>query len=151
MVLHEQLEERIGEIVAPLAKRWPNLDRDAIALATRKQAIVPEGAQVLDPVGTAPGLVVAPAGGSGRSAGRSAGRSSIGGGGGGGASGPTIVVLPGPPRELQPMWQAAASNGAIADVLRDAPTYRLGTLRLFGIPESEIAETLRVAEREGVE
>jgi len=49
------------------------------------------------------------------------------------------------------MWQAAASNGAIADVLRDAPTYRLGTLRLFGIPESEIAETLRVAERDGVE
>ena len=49
------------------------------------------------------------------------------------------------------MWQAAASNGAIADVLRDAPTYRLGTLRLFGIPESEIAETLRVAERDGLE
>jgi nicotinamide-nucleotide amidase len=153
MILDEQLEERIGEIVAPLAKRWPNLDREAIALATRKQAIVPEGAQVLDPVGTAPGLVVAPAG---RPAGRSAGRSSIGGGdddGGGarGASGPTIVVLPGPPRELQPMWQAAASNGAIADVLRDAPTYRLGTLRLFGIPESEIAETLRAAERDGVD
>jgi nicotinamide-nucleotide amidase len=49
------------------------------------------------------------------------------------------------------MWEDAARNGALADVLRGAPTYRLGTLRLFGIPESEIAETLRAAERDGVE
>jgi nicotinamide-nucleotide amidase len=34
--------------------------------------------------------------------------------------------------------------------LRGATTYRQRTLRLFGIPESEIAETLRVAERDGV-
>jgi nicotinamide-nucleotide amidase len=129
MVLDEALEVRIGEIVAPLAKRWPNLDREAIALATRKQAMIPSGARVLAPVGTAPGLVVAPVE----------------------DDGPTVVVLPGPPRELQPMWEEAARNGALADVLRDAPTYRLGTLRMFGIPESEIAETLRVAERDGIE
>jgi nicotinamide-nucleotide amidase len=36
-------------------------------------------------------------------------------------------------------------------VLQGATTYRQRTLRLFGIPESEIAETLRVAEREGLE
>ncbi len=133
MVLDEALEARIAEIVAPLAERWPNLDREAIALATRKQAIVPAGARVLPPVGTDPGLVVAPlAAGDGRRA------------------GPTVVVLPGPPRELQPMWEAAAGNGALDDVLRDAGVYRLGMLRLFGIPESEIAETLRAAERDGV-
>jgi nicotinamide-nucleotide amidase len=48
------------------------------------------------------------------------------------------------------MWEAAAAGGALDEVLREAGTYRLGTLRLFGIPESEIAETLRVAERDGV-
>jgi nicotinamide-nucleotide amidase len=59
-------------------------------------------------------------------------------------------VLPGPPRELQPMWPQAVATEAFQAVLGGALQYRLGTLRLFGIPESEIAETLRVAEREGI-
>jgi nicotinamide-nucleotide amidase len=80
-------------------------------------------------VGTAPGLVVAPSD----------------------DSGPTVVVLPGPPRELQPMWQQAVDTEALRAALSGATVYRQRTLRLFGIPESEIAETLRVAEREGVE
>ena len=61
MVLDEALSERIAEIVAPLMKRWPNIDPEAVAAANRKQATVPRGASVLEPVGTAPGLVVAPA------------------------------------------------------------------------------------------
>jgi nicotinamide-nucleotide amidase len=81
-------------------------------------------------VGTAPGLVVAPITPDGR---------------------PTVVVLPGPPRELQPMWQAAVESGALRDALSGATVYHQRTLRLFGIPESEIAETLRIAERQGVE
>ena len=36
-------------------------------------------------------------------------------------------------------------------MIAKAGEYREETLRLFGIPESEIAETLRVAERDGVE
>ena len=36
-------------------------------------------------------------------------------------------------------------------MLERATVYRQETLRLFGIPESEIAETLRVARREGVD
>jgi nicotinamide-nucleotide amidase len=60
-------------------------------------------------------------------------------------------VLPGPPRELQPMWKDAVESEALRAALGDATVYRQRTLRLFGIPESEIAETLRVAEREGVE
>ena len=131
MVLDEPLAERIAEIVAPLAKRWPNIDLEAIRAANRKQATVPEGATVLEPVGTAPGLVVAP-------------------GEGAAGSGPTIVVLPGPPRELQPMFSQALLTDALRAALRGATSYRQGTLRLFGIPESEIAETLRVAGREGV-
>jgi nicotinamide-nucleotide amidase len=129
MVLDEPLEERIAEILRPLAKRWPNLDMDAIRASNRKQAVVPAGATILDPVGTAPGLVVAPAQG---------------------RAGPTVVVLPGPPRELQPMWEAAVHTDALRAALAGATVYVRRTLRLFGIPESEIAETLRVAERTGV-
>jgi nicotinamide-nucleotide amidase len=129
MLLDEQLAARIAVIVAPLLKRWPNIDPEAIAQANRKQATVPRGATVLEPVGTAPGLVVPPPAPD---------------------RGPTIVVLPGPPRELQPMWGQALQTQALRAALAGATTYRQHTLRLFGIPESEIAETLRVAEREGV-
>jgi len=130
MELDEALEERIAEILRPLAKRWPDLDMDAIRAGNRKQAVIPRGATVLEPVGTAPGLVVPPleAGG-----------------------GPTVVVLPGPPRELQPMWGAAVATEALRAAVKSATVYTQRTLRLFGIPESEIAETLRAAEREGVE
>jgi nicotinamide-nucleotide amidase len=54
-------------------------------------------------------------------------------------------VLPGPPRELQPMWEMARRTEAFATAIAGAPEYRRATLRLFGIPESEIASTLRVA------
>jgi nicotinamide-nucleotide amidase len=128
MVLDGELEQRIAEIVQPLMKRWPNLDVEAIHAGTRKQATIPAGATVLEPVGTAPGLVVPP---------REPGA-------------PTVVVLPGPPRELQPMWSQALATEALGAALKDATSYRQRMLRLFGIPESEIAETLRVAEREGV-
>jgi nicotinamide-nucleotide amidase len=62
-----------------------------------------------------------------------------------------VVVLPGPPRELQPMWSAAVKTEALRAAIKDATEYRQAMLRLFGIPESEIAETLRAAERQGVE
>ena len=130
MVLDVGLEERIAEILRPLAKRWPNLDMEAIRKSNRKQAVIPEGASILEPVGTAPGLVVPPWEP---------------------ASKPTVVVLPGPPRELQPMWGAAVQTDALKQAIRDATEYRQTMLRLYGIPESEIAETLRVAEGEGVE
>jgi nicotinamide-nucleotide amidase len=130
MVLDDALAHRIAEIIEPLMKRWPNLDLEAIRASTRKQATVPAGATVLAPVGTAPGLVVSPADD---------------------ADGPTIVVLPGPPRELQPMWANAVKTAALRAALQDATRYERRMLRLFGIPESEIAETLRVAEREGVQ
>jgi nicotinamide-nucleotide amidase len=129
MVMDTQLEEVIAEIIKPLAKRWPNLDREAIRASNRKQATIPEGATVLPPVGTAPGLVVPPSGN----------------------GGPTVVVLPGPPRELQPMWKTALESGALRDALKGATTYRQRMLRMFGIPESEIALTLREAEGEGVD
>jgi competence/damage-inducible protein CinA-like protein len=129
MALDPRLEDRIAEILRPLLARWPNLDEDAIRESNRKQAVIPEGATVIDPVGTAPGLVVPPAEG----------------------SGPTVVVLPGPPRELQPMWATATGTDAFRAAVGEATEYRQGLLRLFGIPESEIAATLRVLEEQGIE
>lgn len=128
MTLDEALEGRIAAIVAPLRDRFAHLDVEALAAGTRKQALVPEGATVLEPVGTAPGLVVVPAG----------------------REGPTMVVLPGPPRELQPMFEAALQTDRVAVVLARAGAIVESVMRLFGIPESEIAETLRVAEAQGV-
>ncbi len=131
MVLDEPLEERIAEILRPLMARWPHLDPQAIRESNRKQAVIPRGATILEPVGTAPGLVVPPADGVG--------------------AGPTVVVLPGPPRELQPMWRTASETEAFAAAIPGATDYRFQIMRLFGIPESEIALTLREAETAGLD
>jgi nicotinamide-nucleotide amidase len=135
MVLDEALAQRIEEIVRPLLRRWPNIDPEALRVGTRKQATVPDGATVLEPVGTAPGLVVPPAGGMTSSP----------------TDGPTVVVLPGPPRELQPMWSAAVQTDAMRQAIAGATVYEQRTMRLFGIPESEIAQTLREAQAQGIE
>jgi competence/damage-inducible protein CinA-like protein len=129
MVLDEPLEERIAEILRPLMERWPDLDPDSVRESNRKQAVIPEGATILEPVGTAPGLVVPPRAG----------------------DGPTVVVLPGPPRELQPMWEMARQTDTFATAIAGAVEYRREIVRLFGIPESEIANTLRAAEERGIE
>ncbi|MGO9884164.1 MAG: competence/damage-inducible protein A [Solirubrobacteraceae bacterium] len=129
MVLDAALERRIAEILEPMMKRWPGLDRDAIRRSNQKQAVIPEGATVLDPVGTAPGLVVPPRSG----------------------TGPTVVVLPGPPRELRPMWEAAVATDAFVAAIAGATTYVNEVVRLFGIPESEIANTLRAASEAGLD
>jgi PncC family amidohydrolase len=44
------------------------------------------------------------------------------------------------------MWPAVVASEAFAAAIGDAARYRHATLRLYGIPESEIAETLRAAE-----
>jgi len=122
--LDPALEGRIAEILKPLMVRWRNLDPEAVRMSTRKQAMVPRGADVIEPAGTAPGLVVPPADG----------------------TGPTVVVLPGPPRELHAMWPAVAETDAFQSAAGGRTLYEQRMLRLFGIPESEIAATLRVAE-----
>jgi nicotinamide-nucleotide amidase len=133
MVLDEALEERIAEILRPLMRRWANLDQEAVCRANRKQAVIPRGSTVLDPIGTAPGLVV-PYGPSG-----SAGE------------GPTVVVLPGPPGELRPMWETAVATAPFRAAIAGATHYRREIVRLYGLPESEIAATLEAAAADGLE
>jgi nicotinamide-nucleotide amidase len=80
---------------------------------------------VIYPAGTAPGLVVPKTDGL-----------------------PAVVVLPGPPRELHEMWGQAVASEPFKEAVSARTSYEQSMLRLFGIPESEIAETLRVAEGE---
>lgn len=122
LVLDEALEERIAEIIRAFMVRYKRTDFESARAANRKQAMVPAGAVVLDPVGTAPGVVV--------------------------PGSPTVVVLPGPPRELQPMWNAAVEVPTLQEAIAGRTVYRQEMVRMFGLPESELAETLRAAERD---
>ena len=124
LALDEELEGRIAAIVDSLHAGRRRGDREALRAASRKQAMVPVGAPVIEPAGAARGLVVPPLGG----------------------AGPTVVVLPGPPRELRATWSAATEVDAFRSAVGSTTRHERRMLRLFGTPESEIAETLRLAE-----
>ena len=117
------LEQQIAAVVERLmARRGWRSDPEATAAGVRKQALVPLGATVLDPIGTAPGLVVPPADG---------------------REGPTVLVLPGPPSELQGMWPAAVAAPLTQAALAGAVELRQETVRLWGTLEAQLAATLR--------
>jgi nicotinamide-nucleotide amidase len=128
MRLDAEMEAKIREILRRFARnRSFKFDEEAVMESNRKQAMVPEGAVALDPVGTAPGLVV-PAGER------------------------VVIVMPGPPRELQPMWPRALETDAVRAVLARATPLHGLTMRMFGVPESEIAKSLReIAHDDGVD
>jgi nicotinamide-nucleotide amidase len=120
LVLDEAMEERIAAILREFAKRM-KFDPEALREANRKQAMVPEGATPIDPAGTAPGLVVP-------------------------ADGQVVIVLPGPPRELQAMWPKAIETEPVREVLAETEPFEALQIRMFGIPESELAKSLREIE-----
>ena len=127
LVLDEAVENKIADILKKLMARNPAFQSaldpgtfESVRAANRKQAMIPAGSQVLDPVGTAPGVVV--------------------------PGKPTVIVLPGPPRELQPMWHTAIETPAAQKAIAGRTIYRQETIRMFGLPESGLAETLRGAE-----
>ncbi|QKE84656.1 competence/damage-inducible protein A [Arthrobacter sp. NEB 688] len=118
--LDPDLEARIAARVASLtaARGW-GTPSETMARGVRKQAMVPERARVLEPVGTAPGLVV-PA-----------------------EDGPPVLVLPGPPGELRPMWEDAVGDALVLAALGGREELRQATVRIWGPPEAELAEVLR--------
>ena len=120
LVLDEEVEDKIANILKTLMAHFDTENFDAVRAANRKQAMIPAGSQVLDPVGTAPGVVV--------------------------PGKPAVIVLPGPPRELQPMWRGAVETAAAQEAIAGRTIYRQETIRMFGLPESGLAETLRDAE-----
>ena len=120
LVLDEEMESKIAAILERFARRL-RFDQAALREANRKQAMVPEGATAIDPAGTAPGLVVP-------------------------AEDQVVIVLPGPPRELQAMWPQALATPAARKLLDRAEPYTNLSIRMFGIPESELAKAIREIE-----
>jgi len=120
LALDAVMENKIANILKKLMAHFNPDNFDAVRAANRKQAMIPVGAQALDPVGTAPGVVV--------------------------PGKPTVIVLPGPPRELQPLWHKAVETPAARHAIAGRTIYRQETIRMFGLPESGLAETLRGAE-----
>ena len=120
LVLDPALEQQICDIVARLvAGRGWRLDEEATAAANRKQALVPEGATAIPPVGTAPGLIIPPPNG---------------------RTGPPVVVLPGPPRELQGMWPTVVADPIVRAALAEREELRQQTIRLWGTPDDSAWE-----------
>ncbi len=115
--LDEGMEEKIAAILERFARRF-RFDPESLREANRKQAMVPEGAIARGPAGTAPGLVV-PAGEA------------------------VVVVLPGPPRELHALWPRALETDAVRALLGRTTPYNQLAMRLFMVPESDLAATLR--------
>src|SRR5262249_10791348 len=86
----------------------------------RKQATLPEGAVSFGLAGTAPGLVLR-------------------------AGDTVVVVLPGPPAELQRLWPRALEADAVSGVLARAEPPEHRVLRFYGASESEVARALAEA------
>ncbi len=128
LLLDPELEEHIAGIIRRYRPDTPDLDTGPTRIGIRKQAQVPTGATALPPTGTAPGVVIPVV----------AGDRPI----------PTIVILPGPPGELQAMWPSAITSPAVAEVLSRADDLQQETLRAYGLHEAQLAETLRRAETE---
>lgn len=110
----------LDHIRAYLARRHRELNANSC-----RQAQVPRGARVIpNPFGTAPGLYLPP----------------LTGVVDGVALTPHVFVLPGPPRELEPMW-----TGHVVPFLRAmtaAEPPRMRHFKLFGLGEAQVAETL---------
>jgi nicotinamide-nucleotide amidase len=119
LAVDEELLGTIAAITAEFARRRgsdPALNRDG----DRKQALVPSGATVIPPAGTAPGLLLAV--GSGH-----------------------VLVLPGPPRELATIWRRALELEPIAALRARAGELLRHTLRVYGVGEPAVARAFAAA------
>jgi nicotinamide-nucleotide amidase len=93
----------------------------ALTAANRVQALTPRGSRLVPNAnGTAPGFYLPP----------EAGR-------------PALLALPGPPRELQPMFEAVGMPLILESFGGGRPALRNLTLRTAGLPEATINERLR--------
>ena len=123
----ERLEAQIESVSRAVAERLrrPYTDFEA---GVRKQASLPEGAFPVGIAGTAPALVLE-------------------------HDGTVVVVLPGPPGELQRLWSSALETAPVEAVLARARPPQRRVLRFFGASESAVARALEEAggERPGVE
>jgi competence/damage-inducible protein CinA-like protein len=113
--LRVQIEDISRTVAARLRRPYADFEH-----GVRKQATLPEGAVSLGLAGTAPGLVLR-------------------------ARDAVVVVLPGPPAELQRLWPRALGTDAVRSVLARTEPAEHRVLRFFGASESEVARALTEA------
>ncbi len=118
-----ELEASIEELSRVVAARLNRPYAD-FETGVRKQATLPDGAEWVGLVGTAPAVVL-PLGDR------------------------VAVALPGPPRELQALWPRVCGTAPMQRLYARvvAPSRRV--LRLFGVSESSVAKALEEAGGEG--
>ena len=119
----EALEAEIEGISRRFAERMRRPYTD-FAAGVRKQATLPEGGISLGIAGTAPGVVLD-------------------------AGSCVVVVLPGPPGELQRLWPRALETEPMRRVLGRTTEPELRVLRMFGVSESAVAKALADAGGDG--
>ena len=119
----EELEAQIESVSRLVAERLKRPYADFQEGVT-KQATVPEPSTVLGLAGTAPGLVVD-------------------------AEGTPVVILPGPPPELQRLWPRALEVPQVRRVLEGGTPPLRRTLRFFGPGESQVAQAFHEAGGDG--
>ena len=123
LVLDASLEQEIGDVSRSFATRMrrPYTDFEP---GVRKQATIPEGSISLGLAGTAPGLVID-------------------------TGSCVVVVLPGPPSELQRLWPRALETDPIRRVLARTVVPSRRVLRIYGVSESAVARALDDAGGDG--
>jgi nicotinamide-nucleotide amidase len=121
--LDNGLHREIGDVSRRFAERTgrPYADFEP---GVRKQATIPDGAIDIGFAGTAPGLVL------------ETGRA-------------VVVVLPGPPGELQRLWPGALDSEAMRKLLTRVHPPERRFLRFFGVTESAVAKALAEAGGDG--
>lgn len=121
--LRPELEAEIEGVSRAVAERMKRPYAD-FSEGVRKQATLPAGAISLGLAGTAPGMVV--------------------------EVGETpVVVLPGPPPELQRLWPNALTTEPVRRVLGSGIPPLRRTLRFFGTGESTVAQAFAEAGGDG--
>ncbi len=118
-----ELEAQIEAVSRLVAERLQRPYAD-FAQGVTKQATVPEPSTILGLAGTAPGLVVE-------------------------AHGTPVIVLPGPPSELQRLWPRALEAPEVRRILDSGTPPLRRTLRFFGPGESQVAQAFQEAGGDG--
>ena len=124
LVVDPDLEAQIEAVSRAAAERMRR-DYAQFAPGVTKQATKPAGALSLGLAGTAPGLLIP----------RDGGR--------------VVVVLPGPPGELQRLWPNALQMDAFRELLARTRAPGRRVFRLFGVSESAVARALADAGGDG--
>ncbi len=123
LTVDAELEAQIEAVSRLVAERMKRPYAD-FSDGVTKQARVPVPSTILGLAGTAPGLVVE-------------------------AGGTPVIILPGPPPELQRLWPRALETEEVRRVLdRGTPPLRR-TLRFFGPGESQVAQAFQEAGGDG--